>query len=298
MEDVRYSEFLFLGKLAVGSPDFELFYGYHGDQAKIVGLAPDVYVDMAMTLLEELFIRFHDQHLAQLVARLRGEVPPGSPRPEQLTDYEWASPREAIHRYLTRQNLYRLRITYRGLRRIEELRDLLRRDRILEPFGVLLDLRYVHADLQDYLRRPAEMPVSVLYADMDKFKPINDEFGHDAGDVVLKSYLEAVRDGLGSFGTGYRGRGDEVVAIIAGQGHERAVEIAEKIRSAIEALKCEFRGQSLPSVTASIGVATTPPESRSMELQSVAEARNRQAKESGRNRVVSGLEKEAAEKSP
>jgi diguanylate cyclase (GGDEF)-like protein len=181
---------------------------------------------------------------------------------------------------------------------MEELRELLRRDRILEPFGVLLDLRYVHADLQDYLRRSAELPVSVLYADMDKFKPINDKFGHDAGDVVLKSYLETVRDTLGSFGTGYRGRGDEVIAIIAGQGHERAVEIAEKIRSVVEAMKCDFQGKRLPNVTASIGVATTPPESRSMELQSAAEARNRQAKESGRNRVVSGVEKMANQKSP
>lgn len=246
-----------------------------------------MYEDLVVTLLEDLHVRFHEQHLALLVARLRGEVFPDAPRPGQFYDYEWASPREAIYNRL-RVSVCQLHITYRGLRRIEELRELLRRDRILEHFGVLLDLRYVHADLQDCLRRSAELPVSVIYADMDKFKPINDKFGHDAGDVVLKSYLEVVRDTLGSFGTGYRGRGDEVIAIIVGQGHERAVEIAEKIRSAVEAIKCEFRGKSLPSVTASIGVATTPPESRSMGLQSVAEERNRQAKELGRNRVVAG----------
>jgi diguanylate cyclase (GGDEF)-like protein len=286
MDDVRYSELIFLQKLAEGAPGFDLFYGHHGDQAKVVGLPSHMYVDMAVTLLEGLFIRFHDQHLDLLVARLRGEVPPNSPGPFELLGSEWGYPRQAIYSYLTRQNLYQLRITYRGLRRIEELRELLRRDRILEHFGVLLDLRYVHTDLQDALQRPSDTPISVLYADLDRFKPINDEFGHAAGDVVLKAYLEVVHNSLGSFGTGYRGRGDEVVAIITGQGHERAVQLAEKIRKAVEALECEHNGKRLLNVTASIGVATTPPESRTAEIEAVAEERNRQAKATGRNWVI------------
>src|SRR5205814_7916056 len=139
----------------------------------------------------------------------------------------------------------------RGLRRVEELRDVLRRDRILEHFGVLLDLRYLHIDLQDALGRPSETPVSVLYADLDSFKSINDKFGHAAGDVMLKAYLEVVRDSLGSFGTAYRGKGDEVVAIITGLGHERSVQLAEKIRKTVEAMECEYKGTRLPNVTAS-----------------------------------------------
>ena len=84
----------------------------------------------------------------------------------------------------------------------------------------------------------------------------------------------------------YRGRGDEVVAIITGQGHTRAVEIAEKIRKAIETMECEYNGKRLPNVTASIGVATTPPESRTVEIETIAENRNREAKALGRNYVI------------
>ena len=296
MEDVRYSEFIFLQKLATGSPDFDLFRG-HPDQAKVVGLTPSMYEDMAVTLLQELYVRFHDEDKRLIVARLRGELSPDYPRPGNFQDYQWANPRELIHEVLTRQCVYKLDITYHGLRRIEELRELLRRDRILERFGVLLDFRYIHNDLLDALHRPPDTPISVLYADLDKFKPINDEFGHDAGDVVLKAYLEIVRDTLGSFGTGYRGTGDEVVAIVTGQGHERAVNIAEKIRKAVETMECEYKGKRLPNVTASIGVATTPPESRTVEIESVAEERNRQAKRAGTNRVFDAPRKSQRKKS-
>jgi diguanylate cyclase (GGDEF)-like protein len=290
MDDVRYSELVFLQKLAIGSPDFESFRG-HPDQAKIVGLSPSMYVDMAATLLEDLFVRFEHQEMQLLVASLCGELAPNYPCPGGLHDYQWANPREAIHSVLTGQNLYRLRITHRGARRIEELRDLLRRDRILEPFGVLLDLRYVQPDLHDALQRPSETPISVLYADLDRFKPINDKFGHAAGDVVLKAYLEVVRNSLGSFGTAYRGRGDEVIAIIIGLGNARSVQLAEKIRKAVETMECEYTGTPLPNVTASIGVATTPPEARTVQMESVAEVRNRQAKAAGKNRVIDASQK-------
>jgi len=285
MDDIRYSELVFLQKLANRSPDFELFRG-HADQAKIVGLTPSVYEDMTAALLEDLNVRFCDQDKRMLVARLRGELSLDYPRPRDFHEYQWANPRETIYEVLRGQLVYRLEITYRGLRRIEELRDLLRRDRILERFGVLLDWRYLHNELRDALRRSPDISVSVLYADLDKFKQVNDQHGHDAGDVVLKAYLEIVRDVLGSFGTAFRGTGDEVAAIIVGQTHERAVQLAEQIRASVETMKCKYKDKLLPGVTASIGVATTPPESRTVEIESVSESRNREAKTSGKNCVI------------
>lgn len=286
MDDVRYSELVFLQKLAANSPEFEYFYP-NREQPKIVGLKPITYVEMAVTLLEEGCICFERQECQLLVTRLRGELAPKHPCPSAVREYHWTNPREGIHELLNKQEVFRLRVTYKGLRRIEELRDLLRRDRILEPFGVLLDLRYLHTDLQLAVQRSADNPISVLYADLDGFKQVNDNFGHAAGDVVLKAYLETVRDLVGPFGMGYRGRGDEVVAVIVGQGHERAVKIAEQIRKAVEMMHCVHDGKPLRNVTASIGVATAPPESRSVEVESIAEHRNRQAKKAGKNRVIS-----------
>src|SRR6185312_12591310 len=117
------------------------------------------------------------------------------------------------------------------------------------------------------------------------FKPINDAWGHAAGDVVMKAYLEAVRDAVGTLGSAYRGKGDEVVVILAGQGHGRAVEVAQRIREAVASLRCVYQERELPRVTASIGVASTPPEHRTRDLVNIAEARNRNMKAQGKDRI-------------
>jgi len=175
---------------------------------------------------------------------------------------------------------------YPGMQRIEELRDMLKRDRILEEFGVLLDMRYFTRDLDDALKRSSDIPVSVMRLDMDGFKKVNDQHGHAAGDVVMKSYLEAVRDSLGSFGNAYRGRGDEVAALIIGQEYNCVVETAEKIRASIGALRLKFNDANLSAVTASIGVATTPPAAREKGLETLADDRQTRAKKEGKDRVV------------
>lgn len=285
MDDIRYSEFLFLQ--AVASRKIDLFnYCDDGGQAKSVSCNHGMYPEMAATLLEDLYIQFTDNSIQLFVTRLRGELFGDHKPPGNFHDYEWNDPRSTIHTILTRNSLRHIAITYRGLRRIEELRDLLKTDRILEDFGVLLSIRYFRRDFQDAMQRDVSVPVSVLYADMDDFGKINKQYGQAAGDVVMKSYLEAVRDGLGALGTGYRGVGDETCALIVGQGHERALEIAEKIRKKVETMKCTHNGKALPKVTASIGVATTPSLPRTMDVETVAQDKQRQAKREGKNRVV------------
>jgi diguanylate cyclase (GGDEF)-like protein len=286
MDDVRYSELQFLR--AIEKRSFENFVYSDERQTKTVGLSPMIYLEMAITLLEDLYVRFTYDEPQLFVARLRGELAPHHRCPSNCPPYYWDNPRIGLHNVLTAQSVQSLSITYRGLRRIEELRDLLRRERILEPFGVLLSMQYFRKDFEDALQRASDVPVSVLYADMDHFKPINTEFGQSAGDVVMKAYLEVVRDCLGLFGTAYRGVGDEVAALVIGQGHQRAVELAEAIRKGIESLHCKYKDSTLPKVTVSIGVATTPPEDRKSEVETLAESRKRQAKEKGKNRVVAG----------
>lgn len=286
MDDVRYSEFVFLRAIASGVPEFEFFHAANTAQTKAVGLGGAMYVDMAATLLEDLYLRFDDQMIQLIVARLRNEVDLHHSPPNGINKFQWNNPRKAIRDLLATQNLQSLRITYRGLRRIEELRELLTRDRIFEPFGVLLDLRYLHRDIENALRLDSSTPVSVLCADLDDFKRINTEFGYGGGDEVMKGYLEVVRDSLGLLGTGYRGRGDEVFGLIVGQGHERAAELGNKIREGVQVMKRELKGTPLPGVTASIGLATTPPEQRTPDLETLAGDRNRRAKAGGKNRVV------------
>ena len=284
MEDTRYSELLFLQALANRSIEY---FNYQDEkQKKILANIQTAFWELPVTLAEDGYIQFEDWDCRLLMGRLRGELEPQCSLRGRIPHHQWENPRDALENILSSQTLQRIRITYRGLRRIEELRDLLRHERILEDFGVLLSVRYFRRDFQDALQRTSDVSVSVLYADMDDFGKINKQFGQAAGDVVMKAYLEVVRDKLGLLGEAYRGVGDEVSAIIAGQGHRRAIELAESIRQGVEAMRCEYKKIPLPKVTASIGVASTPPEERKFEIETLAESRKRQAKDKGKNRVV------------
>ena len=285
MNDPRYSELLFLSELAKGSMDV---FQPDGIRSKAIGLSPTMHIEMAAALVEDLYVRFDREDIQLVVAKLRGELA-SNLKLGQFHDFESDNPRHTLHNLLSgfhNQGLQRLRITFRGLRRIEELRDLLKRDRILEPFGILLDKRYFLPDLNEALLRAPDVPVSVINADMDNFKIINTKFGHAGGDVVMIAYLEAVRDSLGLLGTAYRGLGDEAVCLIIGQEPKRAEEIAQTIRQKVGALDCNYKGQKLPKVTASIGVASTPPNARSADIETIADARNQKAKDTGKNQVV------------
>jgi len=286
MDDIRYSEFKFLR--ALESRTIEYFNCNDDKSTKAIGLGQQMYIEMAITLVEELSVRFDNVDLQLLTARLRGELAQSHKCPSNMPPYLWENPRLGLQSAISTGSLQHFRITYRGLRRIEELRDLLRRDRILDDFGVLLSIRYFPRDLEDALQRVSETSVSVIFADMDDFGAINKSHGYSAGNVVMKAYLEVLRDCLGPLGTAYRGSGDETCALILGQGHERAVEIAEKIRKSVEELQCSYQGTPLPRVTSSIGVATTPPLVRTMDIDTAAQDRQRQAKERGKNRVIAG----------
>ena len=285
MEDIRYSEFLLLRGVASGEIQS---CNYDSLQANALGFnSRDLCQEMVIAALEDLHIRLDNTNADRLVLRLRGELPERTQLAGAFPHWQWENPREGLKEALRGGGIQRPRITYRGLQRIETLREQLKRDRILEPFGVLLDVRYFQRDLEDALKRSSDTVVSVLYGDMDNFKRINENFGHEAGNVVMKAYLECVCDGLGSFGTGYRGRGDETMGLIIGQDAARSEQIAEDIRKRVEALQCEHKGAKLPNVSASIGLATTPPAERSMELESLADHRQAKAKKGGKNQVVS-----------
>jgi diguanylate cyclase (GGDEF)-like protein len=248
-------------------------------------ISPVFFLGMVETLLEDMYLSFDHYPHQELVWRLRREHV--AERPDEIPVQDWIKPRTGIRNVLQAKTMYGLRITYRGVRRIEELRDLLKRDRILDDFGVLLSMRYFDRDLQDALGRSPDLSVSVIHADMDNFGPINKNFGHDAGDEVMKAYLLAVRDAVGLFGDAYRVGGDETASIIVGQGRQRAHEIANEICAQVRSLRVEYKGRILPDVTASVGVATSPPAPRSRDVYTIAEAAQREAK-AGKDRVVEG----------
>ncbi len=128
-------------------------------------------------------------------------------------------------------------------------------------------------------------PLGVLMMDLDFFKQINDRFGHDCGDAVLKETASRLKkcirnsDSVGRFG------GEEFLAVIPNCSGEELVRLAERIRQSIK--KPMLYKQILIPMSISIGVSVHfQPETEVMESLRLADQALYVAKEMGRNRVV------------
>ena len=101
-------------------------------------------------------------------------------------------------------------------------------------------------------------PVSVLFIDLDRFKTVNDSAGHGAGDAVLVAVAHALEEQVRHADTVARLGGDEFAVLLTSCDAAGAAGVAEKMRSAVEALVVPWAGARL-SVGASIGVAELEP---------------------------------------
>jgi diguanylate cyclase (GGDEF)-like protein len=128
----------------------------------------------------------------------------------------------------------------------------------------------------------------ILFFDLDHFKKVNDNYGHDAGDYVLKEFASLIRGGhLRPKDVFARYGGEEFVILLANTNALNGAQVGEKIRAAIETHAFIYEGQRLP-VTTSMGVAELRSDIESAQtLLKVADKALYAAKQSGRNRVVS-----------
>jgi diguanylate cyclase (GGDEF)-like protein len=131
---------------------------------------------------------------------------------------------------------------------------------------------------------------SLLLADLDHFKLVNDQYGHQAGDEVLRVTAQLLREHVGRMRVGERSLlarygGEELAVLLPGVGTAGALRVAEEIRMAIETLAIKF-GDTRLGVTVSIGVACCPLHGMcAAELVKSADSALYRAKSEGRNRV-------------
>jgi len=127
--------------------------------------------------------------------------------------------------------------------------------------------------------------LSIIVCDVDHFKKINDTYGHIAGDKVLQLLSATLRKHLRQNDFIARYGGEEFVVLLPSTDCNEAAEVAELLRSKVEACPFNFRGQRV-TITMSFGVS----EFRALEApETVFERTDKalyKAKESGRNRVV------------
>ena len=136
----------------------------------------------------------------------------------------------------------------------------------------------------------SDQVLSLILADLDNFKAINDTYGHAAGDRVLAAVAAAARRGVRNIDLCARYGGEELAILLPQTPIERAQDVAERLRRTLESSRIEVDGRVL-SVTASFGVASYPTSTGSRDsLFSAADRALYDAKRAGRNCVrCSGL---------
>lgn len=148
--------------------------------------------------------------------------------------------------------------------------------------------RALHEELRREISRARRhcLPTSFLMLDIDRFKEVNDHYGHLAGDAVLARVAAAVRGATRDGDTVARYGGEEIAVLMPQTELAEAQGVAERIRASIEGLLTEYRGLSI-GVTVSIGCAALAPEDANLDdLVKRSDDKLYEAKSAGRNRVA------------
>ena len=181
---------------------------------------------------------------------------------------------------------------------IEALRAELEESAIRDPLTGLYNRRYLDDFVQKEWSRSErnQHPISVALLDLDRFKFVNDSFGHAAGDKVLIDFSERLNAVARKTDVACRFGGEEFVLLMPGAPVDVAVERAQQFLRDVEAMQVEV-GEVVIQVTTSAGVACYPDDANSFEgLVAIADRALYQAKRNGRNQVVSSAQLTNAEK--
>ena len=174
-------------------------------------------------------------------------------------------------------------------RELSDLNDKLRQISLTDGLTQIENRRSLEERLQEMWQHSMRLhePIALIMCDIDKFKSVNDNYGHQAGDSVLKEFAQLLKadareiDRVGRYG------GEEFLLILSGTVLDAAVTFAERLREKVEGHTFSYEGGTLRR-TMSCGVAAWPhPRVTDQEaLLRAADDALYVAKETGRNRVV------------
>jgi diguanylate cyclase (GGDEF)-like protein len=166
---------------------------------------------------------------------------------------------------------------------------------LTDPLTGIFNRRYLETRCREEVAnvRRHRTPLACMFLDIDKFKRINDTYGHPVGDKVLCNVARQIKSQLRSNDILARYGGEEFVVLLPQTGLRHACEIAERIRSTIAEQHIQANPENELTVTISIGVSIVPEKleeddaTAALKLLASADEALYLAKESGRNKVVS-----------
>ncbi|MDM2945304.1 diguanylate cyclase [Citrobacter sp. Cm038] len=171
----------------------------------------------------------------------------------------------------------------------QRLRDALLEKALYDPLTGLRNRHHLEDTLRTQMSQAIrnQEPLSCLMIDIDHFKNINDRFGHEAGDGVIKSVAAIIQRVVHDNGMAFRYGGEEFLVLLTSMGEEAANQLATDIYNGVRELSLRFGVSDIGHVDVSIGVASYPQHAQSDNLLRAADVALYRAKELGRSRIVS-----------
>lgn len=159
------------------------------------------------------------------------------------------------------------------------------KDAFYDALTGLYNRRYLNREIEAL---DAGQPTCLIMIDVDHFKAINDKYGHQMGDRVLKAIAKRLQDKCKPNATPFRFGGEEFSVLMHGTTLAEAIHQAENIRHSFEKVTVIDRrtNRRIEGITASFGVAALEPGMRRSDLLETADRRLYEAKRLGRNRVM------------
>lgn len=194
--------------------------------------------------------------------------------------------------YRRNEQFVHTRATVFDLTERKKLEEKLRAQAMTDPLTGVFNRRYLQSQAAVEMSRARRQhhPIALIAIDIDHFKHINDEFGHDVGDDVLKSFTHIVMDLLRQEDLLCRVGGEEFAVLLPNTSIAQAHQVAERICLSIEQASTPIEHEGVQhslKVTASLGVTALNPEEKSLKhALKRADIGLYQAKLNGRNRVV------------
>jgi diguanylate cyclase (GGDEF)-like protein len=175
---------------------------------------------------------------------------------------------------------------------IQVLQNQLREESIRDPLTRLYNRRYLEDTLQREFARATRdgYPVSIIMADIDHFKKVNDTYGHGVGDDVLKNLSQLFLANFRLEDIVCRYGGEEFLIVMPATTSETAYDRIEDVRSLLESTVMELSGHRV-QITLSAGLAVYPEDGPTADVViDVADRALYRAKSAGRNRVIAEVQ--------
>ena len=168
--------------------------------------------------------------------------------------------------------------------------DQLERYANYDPLTNLLNRRSMETYMEKALKKTKKTrePLSVMIMDIDDFKMVNDTYGHECGDEILKLVAREVSTGVNADDRVFRWGGEEIFVVLKAD-LKNAIQIAERIRAGIERGYVKYKETTKVSVTVTIGVSAYTEGDTMQSLFDDADEKMYYGKKHGKNRVVSSM---------